>query len=225
MGYNTASLTGGKFNMSGIVFSNVDGTAIDLNDMTFENLTSGDEANNADKIQVWDPATSGYTTFFNYNLEGDEESWGWWDENFEVDPVLPVGTAFWYKAKAGNGKAMTHSGAVESDTDVTVAITGGKFNMVINPYPTTIDLNDDSTVEFTNLTSGDEANNADKIQVWDPATSGYTTFFNYNLEGDEESWGWWDENFEVDPVLPAGTAFWYKAKAGSGKAITFKKTY
>ena len=211
--------------MSGIVFSNVDGTAIDLNDMTFENLTSGEDDTQADIISVWNPATSAYTTFFNYNAEGDEESWGWWDANFEVDPVLPLGTAFWYKAKAGNGKAMTHSGAVESDTDVTVAITGGKFNMVINPYPTAIDLNDESTVEFANLTSGEDDTQADIISVWNPATSAYTTFFNYNAEGDEESWGWWDANFEVEPTLAAGTAFWFKAKAGSGKAITFKKTY
>ena len=93
--------------MSGIVFSNVDGTAIDLNDMTFENLTSGEDETEGDNILVWNPATSAYKTFFNYNAEGDEESWGWWDANFEVEPVLAAGTAFWYRAKAGSGKAIT----------------------------------------------------------------------------------------------------------------------
>ncbi|MGN0832917.1 MAG: hypothetical protein ACI4RD_04615, partial [Kiritimatiellia bacterium] len=117
------------------------------------------------------------------------------------------------------------SGVLESASDVTVEITGGNFNMVINPYPTPIDLNDASTVEFTNLTSGEDDTQSDRILVWNPVTSGYTTFFNYNAVGDEESWGWWDNTFEVDPVLPAGTAFWYRAKAGSGKKITFKKTY
>ena len=107
VGYSTDGMTGGKFNMGGIVFSNVDGSGINLNDMTFANLTSGEDDSQSDRIQVWNPATSGYTTFFNYNAEGDEESWGWWDANFEVEALLPAGTAFWYKAKAGSGKAIT----------------------------------------------------------------------------------------------------------------------
>ena len=223
VGYSTDSLTSGKFNMGGITFTTVGGDDIDLNDVTFNNLTKGDEADNADKIQVWNPGTSGYTTYYFYNAEGDEDNWGWVDENWEVpDATLAVGTAFWYKAKPGSDKSMTVSGALESADDVTVNLTGGKFNMVISPFPSAIDLNNTKTVVITNYTPGDEADNADKVQVWNPATSGYTTYYYYNAEGDEDNWGWVDENWELpDASLAAGTAFWYKAKTGTGKSIKF----
>ena len=101
-------MVGGKFNMNGIMFTTVGGDAIDLNDITFTNLTKSDDPATADIISVWDAASSGYTTYYFYNGEGDEENWGWHDENWELEnATLPAGTAFWFKAKAGEGKAIT----------------------------------------------------------------------------------------------------------------------
>ena len=216
-------MVGGKFNMNGIMFTSVDGNAIDLNDVTFTNLTKSDDPATADIISVWDAASSGYTTYYFYNAEGDEENWGWHDENWELeDATLPAGTAFWFKAKAGDGKGMTQSGALDKTTDSTYDIVGGKYNMLINPYPASVDLNSDASITFTNLTKSDDPATADIISVWDAASSGYTTYYFYNAEGDEENWGWHDENWELeDATLPAGTAFWFKAKAGTGKKITF----
>ena len=209
--------------MGGITFETVNGGDIDLNDVTFANLTKADDDSLADRIQVWNPATEGYTTYYFYNGEGDEENWGWHDVNWDLDDAkLPVGTAFWFKAKPGDGKSMTVSGALESADDVTVNIAGGKFNMVISPFPSAIDLNDETTVVLSNVTKADDDSLADRIQVWNPATEGYTTYYFYNGEGDEENWGWHDVNWDLDDaVLPAGTAFWYKAKAGTGKSIKF----
>ncbi len=108
VGYSTQNMVGGEFNMGGITFTTVDGGDIDLNDITFTNLTKSDDSATADTILVWDATTGGYTTYYFYNAEGDEENWGWVDEQWELpDAVLPAGTAFWFKAKAGAGKKIT----------------------------------------------------------------------------------------------------------------------
>ena len=223
MGYSTDSLTSGNWNMAGMVFNAVGGGAIDLNDMSFPGITGGDDDSNSDTIQVWNPATSGYTVFYYYADAGDPTYYGWYGTLGE-ETTLSAGTAFWYRAKAGDGKAITQSGAVESDSDVTFNLTGGNWNMAINPYPTAITLGDTSTVEFAGVTGGDDDSNSDTIQVWNPATSGYTVFYYYADAGDPTYDGWYGTLGE-ETTLPAATAFWYRAKAGSSKAITFKKTW
>lgn len=205
------------------MFNTVGGDAIDLNDMTFPGITGTDSESTCDLIQVWNPATSGYTIYWYYYEDGAVDI-GWYG-TLDEETTLPAGTAFWYKAKAGDGKQMTQSGAVESDADVTFNLTSGKYNMCINPYPTAIDLNDADTVEFKNVTGTDSESTCDLIQVWNPATSGYTIFWNYYEDGvDADQFGWYG-TLDEETTLPAGTAFWYKAKVGSGKAITFKKPY
>ncbi|MGN0832264.1 MAG: hypothetical protein ACI4RD_01280 [Kiritimatiellia bacterium] len=207
------------------MFSNVDGSDIDLNDMSFPGVTGSDFDATSDTILVWKPATSGYTTYWYYYEDGAaEEEIGWYGL-LDEETTLAAGTAFWYKAKAGSGKQMTQSGALVPDADVTFDLTGGKFNMAINPYPTAIDLNDTATVEFAGVTGSDFDATSDTILVWKPATSGYTTYWYYYEDGAaEEEIGWYGL-LDEETTLPAGTAFWYKAKAGDGKKITFKKTY
>ena len=223
VGYATDNLTGGKFNMAGMVFNAVGGGAIDLNEMTFPGVTGSDFQETSDQIQVWNPATSKYTIYYYYYESPTSTDNGWYG-TLDEETTLPAGTAFWYKAKAGDGKQMTQSGAVESDVDVSFDLTGGKFNMVINPYPSAIDLNDSTTVEFVNATGSDFQETSDQIQVWNPATSKYTIYYYYYESPTSADNGWYG-TLDEDAVLPAGTAFWYKAKAGTDKAITFKKTY
>ena len=225
VGYSTDNLTSGKFNMSGIVFNSVGGGDVDLNDMTFPGVTGADNVDDSDTILVWDPATSGYTTYWYYYEDGaDEEDIAWYGY-LDEPTTLAAGTAFWYKAKAGSGKAITQSGAVESDADVSFNLTGGKFNMAINPYPTAIDLNDSDTVVFSAVTGADNVDDSDTILVWNPSTSGYTTYWYYYEDGADEADIAWYGYLDEPTSLPAGTAFWYKAKAGTGKAITFKKIW
>ena len=214
--------------MSGVTFSTVAGEDFDLNGnngIKISNFTGGADSSQSDLIQIWDPATSGYYTFYYYNEEGWEEDWAWYEQTDSCKPVLSIGTAFWYKAKAGDGKSIQTSGAVESDDDVTVNLTSGKFNMVINPYPVAVDLNSADAAVIANFTGGADSSQSDLIQIWDPATSGYYTFYYYNEEGWEEDWAWYEQTDSCKPIIPAGTAFWYKAKAGANKSITFKKTY
>ena len=237
VGYMTQNIVDGTENMGGISFLAVDGDDIDLNaNVQVENLVKSDLADTADRIMVWDPSNSGYTTYYFYNAEGDEENWGWHDENFELpDAKLPAGTAFWFMAyQEGDEPAeknITVSGAVEDAIVEPFEIVDGTENTFVNPYPCAIDLNDEKTVILANVTKSDMADTADRIMVWDPSNSGYTTYYFYNAEGDEENWGWHDENFELsDAVLPAGTAFWLYAyqegdEPATDKTIQFVKPF
>ncbi len=219
VGYHKQDLVSGKLNMGGISFLPCDAgkTTFNLNtDLAFENLTPGEGNGDGDEIRVWNPRTSGYTTFFYYN-DGEEAGWyGMMDE----EPELEAGTAFWYLSpvKTAAPKSTVVSGTVEMESSVTDVITGGKLNMLISAYPDKIDLNDTASIEFANLTPGEGNGDGDEIRVWNPKTSGYTTFFYYN-DGEEAGWyGMMDE----EPVLAANTAFWFLAQKGDGKTVTYK---
>ena len=209
--------------MGGMVFSAVGGGAIDLNDMTFAGVTGSDYDGTADNILVWNPATSGYTTYYYYYDASTPDDNAWYGTQDE-ETTLPVGTAFWYRAKVGAGKSMTQSGAVESDADVSFDLASGNYTMVINPFPTATDLNDTTSVEFAGVTGSDYDGTADNILVWNPATSGYTTYYYYYDASTPDDNAWYGTQDE-ETTLPAGTAFWYRAKVGAGKSITFKKTF
>ena len=222
VGYSTDSLTSGNFNMAGVTFNNIGSDAtFNLNDINIANATGSDQENTSDLVQIWNPTTSGYTTFYKYYEAEYPEDEGWYDAGGDAEPVVEIGMAFWYRARSGADKSITFSGAIEGADDVTVDLTAGNFNMVINPFPTAIDLNDDTTVTIANATGSDQENTSDLVQVWNPATSGYTTFYKYYEAEYPEDEGWYDAGGDAEPQIPAGTAFWYRARSGSNKAITF----
>ena len=223
VGYYKQDLVSGKLNMGGISFLPCDAgkTTFNLNtDLAFENLTPGEGNGDGDEIRVWDPKTSGYTTFYYYN-DGDPEYTGWYGM-MDEEPELEAGTAFWYYSpvKTATPKSTVVSGVVEMEPSVTDVITGGKLNMLISAYPDKIDLNDTASIEFANLTPGEGNGDGDEIRVWDPKTSGYTTFYYYN-DGNPEYTGWYGM-MDEEPVLPANTAFWFLAQKGDGKTVTYK---
>ena len=234
VGYDTESVVDGKLNMKGVMFSAVSGEAIDLNkDVKVANLVPGEDETRADQILVYRPATSSYITYYYYNAEGDEENWGWTDVNWEESTQFPAGTGFWFKGYIPNGgsakdKTITISGAVETDEDITFSVVDGKLNMLSNPFPTALDLNDSKTIDFVNNLPGEDETSADQILIYRPSRNGYITYYNYNAEGDEENWGWTDVNWEESTVIPAGAGFWYKGfKKGDAKEkkVVFKKAF
>ena len=73
--------------------------------MTWENAIGSTDGNEADRIQVWDPATSSYENWFYWYDETDHQYDGWWDypdatvEFQDTHPNgLPAGTPVWYNA-------------------------------------------------------------------------------------------------------------------------------
>ena len=226
VGYYKQDLVSGKFNMCGISFvpTGGDKTVFDINkDLTFQNLTPGLGNGDGDEIMVWNPQTSGYTTFYYYN-DGNPEYTAWYPMIDGKETVLEAGSAFWFLSPTGDatvGKDVLWSGAVESEQAYTDEIVGGKFNMLINAYPLPLDLNDSNSVTFAGLTPGQGNGDGDEIMVWNPKTSGYTTFYYYN-DGNPEYTAWYPMIDGIATVLPVNTAFWFLAQKGEGKSITYK---
>jgi len=199
-----------------------------LNDIKTESMTAGEGSDDADLVQFWNPATSGYEMYYLYS--GPDAEDGWYnaetDESFDTDyPAgLPVGTAFWYIARGSDYGTGTTSGEVESADDVTITITKGNYNLVASAYPTVLKLN---SLVCTGLTAGEGSDDADLIQFWNPATSGYEMYYLYS--GPDAEDGWYnaesDESFDTDYPAgkPAGTAFWYIARGSDYGTIKFVK--
>jgi hypothetical protein len=238
VGYETKALVAGKYNMIGGNFTAIGTDGFCLNsDFTGANLTAGGGVLDSDTILIYDANTSGYTTYYLYEGDPDYQA-GWYnagsDELFETDYPngLPAGSAFWYRAKAETTDAkVVFSGEVPTDASYTRGLVRGKFNMVMSPYPVALDLNDAAQVTLVGATAGGGVLDSDTILIYDANTSGYTTYYLYEGDPDYQA-GWYnagsDELFETDypDGLPAGTPFWYRAKAGTGDfSITFLKPF
>ena len=223
VGYSTTDIVNGKLNMTGLSFVAVDGSDLDLNATSGEGLTAGDDDSNSDVVMVWNASTSGYEIYA-YCDNGDGTA-TWYNMYGETEPVIPAGKGFWFKSydTKTSGKTFVVSGAVEKDSDVTMTLVGGKLNMVVNPYPTAIDLNSTSSVVPINLTAGDDDSNSDVAMVWDASTSGYEIYA-YCDNGDETA-TWYNMYGETEPVISAGKGFWFNATAGTGKALKFIRPY
>ena len=119
VGYQTKGLASANYTMINVPFVNVaDSTAgLQLNsDIEIANVTAdADDSANADQIWVWIPSENAYSQFFRYAGDGGEYAPGWCDLNdadwnyIEDCPGfengLPLGSAIFYKAKTGSGKA------------------------------------------------------------------------------------------------------------------------
>ena len=237
VGYNSDTITKTKFNMVCVPFEGTDGDGYKLNHcISGANLVGTGDPATADQIQFWNATLGGYENWYYY--DNNDEYTGWWDENtgltlFETayPNGLPAGTAFWYKSAAGaaaNG-TLTVSGQVYDGADADVEILKGKFNMVANPYPKALKLNDSTAVSWAYATGTGDPTTADQVQIWNATLGGYENWYYYNV-GDEYT-GWWDENtgltlFETayPNGLPVGKPFWYKAAGSTGTFdITFLK--
>ena len=209
-------------------------------DITVENVTASAGPASADQIWVWVPSANAYDQFFYYPGYGIEYSAGWCDMNdafqdyIENRPGyengLPLGTAIYYKAKNGEGKVITGSGAIESKDEVELTLAGNNFTMIGNPYPTSLQLNGDKFVA-QNATGNVNLFEADQIWVWDPSANAYDQFFYYPGYGTEYSAGWCDMNDAFQDYIEnrpgyengiaSGTAMYYKAKTGDNKSVVF----
>ena len=228
VGYTTGGLTKGNYNTMTVQFNTIGKSGFSLNDITLTGMTAGESSDDADAVQFWNPATSGYETYYLYS--GPDADDGWYnvttDESFDDDypDGKPVGTAFWYFARSTGEGAQQTAGAVENDATVTYELTKGNYNLVASAYPINLKLND---MVLANMTAGESSDDADAVQFWNPATSGYETYYLYS--GPDADDGWYnvttDESFDDDypEGMPVGTAFWYFARGTGMGSVTFAK--
>ena len=218
-------MTGGKFNAMAIPFTAAGSDKATLADcLAFANPTAGESADDADTIQVWNPADSSYATYYLWTGGGwwNIETWALFEDDFSAG--LEPGFSFWYLAQANSGAlGMTQSGQVPDFATVPFAITKGKFNAISYPFPVGLNIEDSDQVEWGNAVGGESADDSDTIQIWNPADSSYVTYYLWSQGG------WWNietwETFTNDfpNGLPVGNFAWYLAQpSATAQTVTFK---
>ena len=191
-----------------------------------------------DTLSVWSSADQGYLTTLYYT--GDEASEAmanngaepgqWFDmEAYAAsDLVLKPGDAFWIESTSASA-TVTQAGEVPTDAPVISIVPG--LNMIANPYPKAVAVNDLFTA--TGLTGVDwtfQTEAGDTLAIWDPEEQAYLVTLYYTgdtasqamTDNGAEPSTWFDmESYATaETVIPVGGAFWIQS-SGEG-TITFK---
>jgi hypothetical protein len=191
-----------------------------------------------DTLMIWDASVQGYLTTLNYTgdvltpeMEGmGVEAGKWFDMNFfaNADITLENGDAYWI-VSASNSAKVTITGEVPTTANSINIVPG--YNMVANPYPKAVKINDLFTISgLTGLDWTFATEAGDTLMIWDPSAQGYITTLNYTgdvvtpeMEGmGIEAGKWFDMNFfaNAEVEIPASGAFWI-VSSGNG-TLTFK---
>ena len=192
-----------------------------------------------DTLMIWDASSQMYVTTLYY--AGDEQTEtmdsmgavaGTW---FDVDGlfataenILENGDAFWVVSSV-DGASVTIAGEVPNVANSINIVPG--FNMIANPFPKAINVNDLFAIEGLKGFDWETFEPGDTLMIWDPASQLYVTTIYY--AGDEQTEtmdsmgavaGTW---FDVDGLfataeteIPASGAFWI-VSSGNG-TLTFK---
>ena len=188
-------------------------TTVDLiQTLNISGVTAETWANraNATQIQVFNPASGGYTLYY-YTTNAGETGWR---RTPAVATTLPinVGSGVWLKVMTATADAnISFSGQVRA-AETTVVNFGneGTWTMVSNPYPTALTQGKLTTAGITAQTWSNRANAA-QIQVFNPASDGYTIYYYTSGNG-----GTFWRNSPAAPaasavICPAGSSFWVKS--------------
>ena len=227
VGYSTASVVGGKMNLlcvSWETIGNAQGKAT-LNDVMDTSALTSYDADAGDYIDTWDMENGNWGPTYYYVDKGTDPDWGpeyadtWMNGAFEpCNPAVDPGSAFWLYANNNIAEFKFHGQVCAAGTAYT--LTAGKMNLCANPYPAVLNLNDKSQVVITGATSYD-ADEGDYIDTWDLTTGNWGATYYYVDKGTDPDWGpeyadtWMNGAFEPvsTTAIPAGSGFWYNAKA------------
>ena len=202
VGYEKIDLTANTYQMSGIQFVGVGGTAASLNDLFTGDIAFGT------RIMFLDADTGAYITYRYLEEAYDEAAddfvtgWGDVDEYLAKSPTVN-GTGFWFYPVSNT--TVTQAGQVDDNDSVTVEVTGGSYVMVANPFPVPFNPNEvtwNSGLEFgTRLMTLSE-------------TGAYITYRYLEEAYDEDAddfvtgWGDVDEYLVKAPIAGVGEGFW-----------------
>ena len=238
VGYHQVTLQKG-WNMLAVNWENcsdADGISIqDLIPGTTEGLTGNMAAASADQIQIYDAKTGGYTVFslFLTTLPSpilQAKNYKWVDNAGNVSSYkFKSGDSLWFMKQGAEAVSVSLSGQVSIAEVQDVVIVKG-WNMIGSAFPANFNPNQLGTEYWQ--TSGAVGNmaaaNADQIQVYDPATQGYTVFslFLTTLPSpilQAKNWKWVDNagnpiDNSVEVIKP-GSGVWYMHQ---GEGFTFK---
>ncbi len=173
------------------------------------------------------------------DADGNVTGPAWADEDgcaaggpYNPDVTIAPGTAYWFKDPSATTMTLTLAGQVLGSDTTPITTTANKWNLICNPYPTSIDLNAEG-IAWTGITQGTVdtlanmmVNNA-YIQIQNRNANGTLASGNKNwfycadayLDADGNVTGpaWADEDgcaaggpYNPDVKIPAGAGFWFK---------------
>jgi len=219
VGYTTVIPTAGKQIITGAMFNQVGGAALDLQDIRMENVA----ANGTTAIWWWDKDAATYTYAYWVELyDGDDPLGvdGWGDAELwePMSKTFGPGECFWVQPVAGSvdpkvvtaGELAVSDGAAEF---IAVNLFAGKQVQVCNPLPVQVALADVGM-------SGVAANGTTALWWWDKDAATYTYAYWVELyDGDDPLGvdGWGDPEL-WEPIVKQfafGEGFWIQPVAGS----------
>ena len=249
VGYTAQAVEANHWYMIGAQFQGITGAnlevelptllSMDLKPGTVGDGESDPTYNNAPMIQVLNADGLSYTFYYYVDDAGvtgdDDDPWnktGWIDGGTYclTHDKINLAKGFWfYTYEKGNVNCAGQVCAVDTyEKD----ISKGVWQIVANPYPIALGLNDITTSGFTPGTVGDGEsdptyNNAPMIQVLNADGLSYTFYYYVDDAGvtgdDDDPWnktGWIDGGTYClcsGKQVPVGQAFWIDSAASAGK--------
>jgi hypothetical protein len=144
------------------------------------------------------------------------------------DMVLENGDAFWIMSSVDDAQ-VTIAGEVPTSANSITIVQGS--NMIANPYPRAVKVNDLFMVTGLTGLDWDSFAPGDTLKIWDPTKQAYLTTLYYagdeqtdsmtGMGGEAGTWFDMDGTFSTaDTEIPVGGAFWILS-SGTG-TLTFK---
>ena len=207
--------------MLGMQFTRVneDGASFSLADLPIDPVIW-----DGSSIQLAFTDSKGLVAFNTYTIYADDPNWndgpsGWYDGDslYAGDTeFIDIVTGYWFvPTKTGE---ITFKGEVSKES-VEVPVIGGEWQMIANPYPAKLMLED--------IPMDAETWDGTSIQLASTDSKGLVTFNTYTIYVDDPNWndgpsGWYDGDslYAGDTVeIPVGDGFWLIPTANG--TITF----
>ena len=226
VGYQKLSIPAGGYALLANPFTVVgsDGETFPINDMfadDADNSTAGNNAGQGDTIEVWDPATQGYSDLYFFSSRAGNSWASSSTPRVATTSSMNAGDGFWYRNRGSSAYQLTVSGEV-STNDVTITLSPG-YTLVCNPFPADLPLNSES-IGWGNAGAnpGNNAGQGDTIEVWDSATQGYSDLYFFSSRAGNSWASSSTPRVATTDSIPAGAGFWYRNRGSSDIVITLK---
>jgi|GEM_PF-951798 len=145
-------------------------------------LKPGTGAGNADNVNVWNPLTQGYTTYYyKTNTGGGGVGWrsGTSASANAAYTALYIDQGIVIRRRMGTATNVTLVGQVKLGPTITPIVQSG-VTFAANMYAAPFTLGNSglyTTNSNTGIKPGTSAGNADNVNIWNPLTQGYATYY------------------------------------------------
>ena len=191
---------------------------------------------------MWDPEAAsglgGYEHYYFFSSSQPSGETNFWGKNRVRNNVptfkdtwIACGQSVWFRCQSAC--TITVAGQVV-EVDTTVATLAGKYNLIANPFPTALRINDSTKIDWVGagLVGTTSNTTAPEIQTWDPEAAaglgGYTHYYFFSSSQPSGITNFWGtnrvkNNYNADLALPVGAGFWLKYSGNTDLTFTFKK--